>query len=78
MLPALSLVSVIKNFCRHTPKNVNVLLKSLQRGNILEILGKGDYCVKSVRIQSYSGPHFLVFGVNTPYLSVFSTNAGKY
>ena len=29
------------------------------------------HCVKSVRIWSYSGPH------STPYLSVFSPNAGK-
>ena len=38
------------------------------------------HCVKSVRIQSYSGPHFPPFGMNTgdaPYLSVFSPNAGK-
>ena len=31
-----------------------------------------SYCVKSVRIPSYSGLHFL------GYLSVFSQNAGKY
>ena len=38
-------------------------------------------CVKSVRIQSYSGPYFLAFEVNTEwdtsYLFVFSANAGK-
>ena len=42
------------------------------------------HCVKSVRIRSYSGPHFpLVFPHShwirrdTEYLSVFSPNAGK-
>ena len=37
-------------------------------------------CVISVRIQSYSGPHFIAFKLNmesTEYLSVFSPNAGK-
>ena len=31
--------------------------------------------MKSVRIQSYSGPYFPAFGLN---LSVFSSNTGKY
>ena len=35
-------------------------------------------CLKSVRTRSFSGPYFLAFGLNTPYLSVFSPNAGKY
>ena len=49
----------------------------------------GDLCVKGVRIQSYFGPHFLAFGLNTErygvslriqskygkYLSVFNPNA---
>ena len=35
------------------------------------------YCVKSICIRSYSGPHFPAFRLNTPYLSVFSPNAGK-
>ena len=34
--------------------------------------------VKSVRIWSYSGPYFPAFGLNTPYLSVFSLNVGQY
>ena len=36
-------------------------------------------CVKSVRIRSYFCPHFPAFGYfpHTPYLSVFSPNAGK-
>ena len=28
------------------------------------------YCVKNVRIQSYSGPHFPVFGLNTEILRI--------
>ena len=36
-----------------------------------------DHCVKGDGIRSYSGPNFLTFG-DTPYLSVFSPNAGKY
>ena len=37
-------------------------------------------CMKSVRIQSYSGPHFSAFGLNTERHrdSVFSPNEGKY
>ena len=35
------------------------------------------HCVKRVRIRSYSGPHFPAFGLNTPYISVFSPNVGK-
>ena len=42
-----------------------------------------SHCVKSVHGRSYSGPHFSAFGLNTerrdtPYLSVFSPNAGRY
>ena len=36
------------------------------------------HCVKSVHIQSFSGPYFLAFGLNTEYLLVFSPNAAKY
>ena len=36
------------------------------------------HSVKSVRIRSFSGPHFTASGLNTPYLSVFSPNGGKY
>ena len=35
------------------------------------------HCVKSVRIRSYSGPYFPAFGLNSPYLSGFSPNAGN-
>ena len=36
------------------------------------------HCVKRVRIQSFSGPQFPAFGLNTPYLTVFSPNVAKY
>ena len=38
------------------------------------------HCVKSVRIRSYSGPHFPAFELNTEKYGVsilFSPNAGK-
>ena len=35
------------------------------------------HCVKSVHIRSFSGPYFSAFRYS-PYLSVFSPNAGKY
>ena len=31
--------------------------------------------MESARIRSFTGPYFLAFGLNTPYLSVFSPNA---
>ena len=37
-----------------------------------------NHFMKSVRIHSFSGPHFLAFGLNTEIYSVFSLNAGKY
>ena len=43
-----------------------------------------SYCEKSAHIQSFSGPCYLTLGLNTErygdteYLSVFSSNAGKY
>ena len=36
------------------------------------------YCMKSVRIRSFSGPYFPTFGLNTEYLSIFSPNAWKH
>ena len=39
------------------------------------------HCVKGLRIRSFSGPYFPLFGLDMeryPYLSVFSPNAGKY
>ena len=35
-------------------------------------------CVKSVRIRSFSGTYFPTLALNTPYLSVFGSNAGNY
>ena len=52
----------------------------LQEKKILRNESEKDYSVKSVRIQSYSGPHFPAFELNTrdtAYLSIFSPNAGK-
>ena len=37
-----------------------------------------QHCIKSVRIWNYSGPHFPAFGLNTPYLSIFSTNTDTF
>ena len=36
------------------------------------------HCLKTVRIRRLSAPCFSAFGLNTPHLSVFSSNAGKY
>ena len=40
------------------------------------------HCLKSVRTRNFSGPYFPALGLNTeratPYLFVFSPNAGKY
>ena len=56
----------------------------LHFNNNLSVLPHAQHCVKSVRIRSYSGPHF--FSIfphldwirrDTEYLSVFSPNAGK-
>ena len=38
---------------------------------------RNQHCAKSVRIWSYSGPHFAAFGLNTKYFSVFSANVRK-
>ena len=36
------------------------------------------HCVKSVRIRSYSGPHFPAFGLNTEYVSLhIQSECGK-
>ena len=37
---------------------------------IIYTLASFSYCVKSVRIRSYSGPHFFAFGLNTERYSV--------
>ena len=57
----------------------NKLLK-LFKSSAREI-AEANHCVKSVHILSYSGPHFPASGLkwyDTPYLSVFSPNEGKY
>ena len=43
-------------------------------------MGQKYHCVKSVRIRSYSGPHFPTFGLNTERYSVslfIQSNCGK-
>ena len=55
----------------------NIKMRSssdLEKNHSLNLL----HCVKSVRIRSYSGPHFPTFGLNTERYSVFSPNTGKY
>ena len=45
------------------------------------IMAEEQYTAWSVHIRSFSGPFFPAFGLNmgdTPYLSEFSTNEGKY
>ena len=34
--------------------------------------------MKTVRIKSYSSPHFPAFGLNTERYGVFNQNMGKY
>ena len=51
------------------------IIKMMNLNDVSDIL-----CMKSVRIQSYSGPHFPAFGMNTERSgeSLFSPNVGKY
>ena len=61
-----SIYSILHILLQFTPIYTNMLLQ---------------HCVKGVRIRSYSSPYFPACGLNTeretPYLSVFSPNAGK-
>ena len=43
----------------------------MHKNIIGECKGISTYCVKSARIQSFSGLHFPVFGLNTERYSVF-------
>ena len=36
------------------------------------------HCVKSVRIQSYSGPYFPTFGLNTPVIMSVTLNTDTF
>ena len=48
---------------------------------LCKLFSKCIHCVKSTHIRSYSGPYFSAFGWikrDTPYLSLFSPNAGKW
>ena len=42
-----------------------------------KILERACHCVKSVRIRSYSGPHFPAFGLNTQYSVRMRENADQ-
>ena len=69
-----------KLFMTNEKKRKAIILRSKLKSNF----NKGKihfHCIKSVRIPSYSGPHFPLFGLNTERygnLSVFSPNVGKY
>ena len=45
---------------------------SVLKENVTWLIIKQTHCMKSIRIRSFSGPHFLAFG------SVFSPNPRKY
>ena len=49
-------------------------LSKLQRKNV----NKGLHCIKSVRIRSYSGPHFSAFGLNNSEYGHFSRSCDDY
>ena len=67
----------------HTNGDSNILI-ILRCSYKIKALRKAKYCVKSVRIRSFSGAYFPAFGLirrDSPYnlyLSVLSANAGKY
>ena len=42
-----------------------------------EAVNSDQDCVKSVRIQSYSGPYFPTFGLNTERYGVSQSECGK-
>ena len=74
----------IKDFfskCDQIPRNCLPFIKTIDMeiltSALLKCLSNPLHCVKSVRIQSFSGPCFLAFELNTEYLSVFGPNAGK-
>ena len=58
--------------------------KLFYRKTLVRFPERNKFCVKSVLIQSYSGPCFPAFGLNTerysvsPYLSAISPNVRKY
>ena len=57
-------------------------MSRLVQFNIIWVYGHmnkiAQNCVKSVRIRTFSSPNVPAFGPNTPYLSIFNPNAGKY
>ena len=55
-----------KPITQQTPKTIfKWLFQWLERGNKRSSQRSIFHCVKSVRIRSYSGPHFPAFGLNT-------------
>ena len=62
-------IEMIVKVCNFTKKVFWSLGNFLSKMELLaKIFGKsfrGSHCVKSVRIQSYSGPYFPAFGLNT-------------
>ena len=48
-----------------------------QISQILLVPKNDSDCVKSVRIRSYTGPHFPAFGLNTERYSRIQTECGK-
>ena len=51
-------------FAKYICDDINALIRSLKFHNELKEINI-IHCVKSVRIRSYSGPHFSAFGLNT-------------
>ena len=74
----------IKDFfskCDQISRNCLPFIKTIDTGiltsALLKCLSNPLHCVKSVPIQSFSGPCFPAFELNTEYLSVFGPNVGK-
>ena len=76
------LVNIVNKypFCYLCLVNLRVINKRVSKlrtilKNFAKVRMINIHWVKSVRIRSYSGPHFPAFGLNLEYLSVFSPNA---
>ena len=61
-VPAFSLIQWFSIFCRI---RYNFLRSNGVNGDNVAKFTRAEHCVKSVRIRSYSGPHFPAFGLNT-------------
>ena len=82
--------SLIKNnqiYRKYTSGTINSVRESIllptpvkmisQISQILLVPKNDSDCVKSVRIRSYTGPHFPAFGLNTEGYSRIQTECGK-